>query len=382
MSRVIVLGAGVLGASVAYHLVEAGVQVVVVEAGGPAAGTSSATFAMDVTHLKTPRSYFELNRRSAALHATLAERLAGPSWRHPMPAIQWGDGEQGQRAIRERAIRLQSWGHPCRIADPSELRELAPAVDPRSCTAGELVVHDHSAWYDAPLFVRRLLDRAALLGADVLYGQRVTALLRDGDRVVGAETATRRWTADWVVNCTGPDADRIAALAGTGLPMTRIPGLVGESTPVPDARLGAILATPEVDLRPSPGDRICSISWPVDALLPAEGAAEADSGLEERLHAGGQRVIPALREARMAGVRLGIRPVPADGLPLVGVDPRAPGLYSVVTHSGVNLAPELGRLAAEEITTGGESDDLVGYRVTRDTAASVQDESLSVMTSR
>ncbi|MEV4109043.1 FAD-binding oxidoreductase [Nonomuraea sp. NPDC049695] len=377
MSRVIVLGAGVLGASVAYHLAVAGVQVVVIEAGGPAAGTSSATFSMDVTHLKTPRTYYELNRAGAALHATLAEELGGTSWRHPMPAIQWGDSEESQRGLRERAVRLRSWGHPCRIADPSELRELAPAVDPAACTASELVVHDQSAWYDAPLFVQRLLDRAATLGADIRYGLRANALIRRGDTVTGVETGTRRWEADWVVNCTGPDADRVAALAGTDLPMNRIPGLVGESTPVPELRLDAILATPEVDLRPAPGDRICSISWPVDALLPAQ----SDDALAERLHAGGQRVLPALRTARLAGVRLGVRPVPADGLPLAGTHPGAPGLYHLVTHSGVNLAPELGRLAAQEIVNG-EGPDLAEYRVTRGATTSVQDESLTLMTTR
>ncbi|MEV0232085.1 FAD-binding oxidoreductase [Nonomuraea sp. NPDC050786] len=377
MSRVIVLGAGVLGASVAYHLAVAGVQVVVIEAGGPAAGTSSATFSMDVTHLKTPRTYYELNRAGAALHATLAEELGGTSWRHPMPAIQWGDSEESRRGLRERAERLRSWGHPCRIADPSELRELAPAVDPAACTASELVVHDQSAWYDAPLFVQRLLDRAATLGADIRYGLRANALIRRGDTVTGVETGTRRWEADWVVNCTGPDADRIAALAGTDLPMNRIPGLVGESTPVPELRLDAILATPEVDLRPAPGNRICSISWPVDALLPAQ----SDDALAERLHAGGQRVLPALRNARLAGVRLGVRPVPADGLPLAGTHPGVPGLYHLVTHSGVNLAPELGRLAAQEIVNG-EGADLAEYRVTRGAATSVQDESVTLMTTR
>ncbi|GAA3228058.1 NAD(P)/FAD-dependent oxidoreductase [Nonomuraea helvata] len=377
MSRVIVLGAGVLGASVAYHLAVAGVQVVVIEAGGPAAGTSSATFSMDVTHLKTPRTYYELNRAGAALHATLAEELGGTSWRHPMPAIQWGDSEESQRGLRERAVRLRSWGHPCRLADPSELRDLAPAVDPAACTASELVVHDQSAWYDAPLFVQRLLDRAATLGADIRYGLRANALIRRGDTVTGVETGTRRWEADWVVNCTGPDADRVAALAGTDLPMNRIPGLVGESTPVPDLQLDAILATPEVDLRPAPGDRICSISWPVDALLPAQ----SDDALAERLHAGGQRVLPALRTARLAGVRLGVRPVPADGLPLAGTHPGVPGLYHLVTHSGVNLAPELGRLAAQEIVNG-EGPDLAEYRVTRGAATSVQDESLTLMTTR
>ncbi|WP_214322522.1 NAD(P)/FAD-dependent oxidoreductase [Nonomuraea sediminis] len=377
MSRVIVLGAGVLGASVAYHLATAGAQVVVIEAGGPAAGTSSATFAMDVTHLKTPRTYYELNRDSAALHARLAEDLGGPSWRHPMPAIQWGDSDESQQGLRERALRLKSWGHPCRIADPSELRELAPAVDPAACTARDIVIHDQSAWYDAPLFVQRLLDRAATLGADIRYGLRAQALIRRGETVTGVETGTRRWEADWVVNCTGPDADRIAVLAGTDLPMTRIPGLVGESTPIPGLRLGAILATPEVDLRPAPGDRICSISWPVDALLPGQ----SDDALADRLHAGGQRVLPALRTARLAGARLGVRPVPADGLPLVGPHPDAPGLYHLVTHSGVNLAPELGRLAAQEIIEG-SAEELTSYRVTRTMATSVRDESLTLMTTR
>lgn len=382
MSRAIVLGAGVLGASVAYHLALAGAAVTVIEAGGPAAGTSSATFSVDVTHLKTPRSYYELNRRSAAEHIALGEKLQGPAWRHPMPLVQWGHTAQEQRQIRERALRLQSWGHPCRFADPADLAALAPTVDLGACAAEELVVHDRSAWYDAPLFVRHLLDHAALLGADIRYGLRATGLVRSGDRVIGVETGTRRWEADWVVNCAGADADRIARLAGASLPLTKIPGLVGESTPVPDAGLHAILATPGVDLRPAPGSRICSISWPVDAMLPSGAESGAGLGLEDELHRRGQKILPALRAARLAGARLGVRPVPVDGLPLVGTSPEAANLYSVVTHSGVNLAPILGRLAAEEITSGRPSPDLAPYRPARDVAAEVQDESLQVMSNQ
>ncbi|MCT2594603.1 FAD-binding oxidoreductase [Streptomyces sp. N2-109] len=379
MSRVIVLGAGVLGASVAYHLAVAGAGVTVIEAGGPAAGTSSATFSIDVTHLKTPHSYYELNRRSANEHIALGEELGGPTWRHPMPLVQWGHTELEQRAIRERAVRLQSWGHPCRFADPTDLAELAPTADPGACAAEELVVHDRSAWYDAPQFVRRLLDHAALLGADIRYGLKATGLIRSGDRVVGVETGARRWEADWVVNCAGADADRIARLAGTSLPLTEIPGLVGESTPVPEPGLHAILATPGVDLRPAPGSRICSISWPVDAMLPSGAEPGGDLGLEGELHRRGQEILPALRTARLAGARLGVRPVPVDGLPLVGTSPETAGLYTVVTHSGVNLAPVLGRLAAEEITSGRQNPALAPYRPTRDVAAGVQDESLQVM---
>ncbi|MFI7099381.1 NAD(P)/FAD-dependent oxidoreductase [Streptomyces sp. NPDC050161] len=381
MSRVLVIGAGVLGASVAHHLARAGADVTVIDAGGPASGTSSATFSIDVTHLKTPYSYYELNRRSAAAHLTLGEELGGAVWRHQVPLVQWGHTARERRVINERAQRLRSWGHECRTTGTEALADLAPGADPAACAAPELVVHEQAAWYDAPLLARTLLDRAALNGAAIRYGLRVTALLRRGGRIVGVSTEGRRWEADHVINCAGPDAGRIAALADVPLPLTRIPGLVGESTPVPAARLGAILATPGVDLRPAPGDRVCSISWPVDALLPADGDIEQEQrpGLEEELHHRGGEVLPALRTAWLAGVRRGVRPVPADGLPLVGTVPGADGLYCVVTHSGVTLAPLLGELAADEILSGRAVPALAPYRPSRDTAAGVQDESVQVM---
>ena len=270
MTRALVIGAGVIGAATAHRLAEAGADVTVLDAAGRTPGTSSATFSIDVTHLKTPHSYFLLNQRSAALHRELEReiqaRTGAPGWRHPAPLVQWGHTEEEQRTLRARAERLADWGHPCRTADPGELRTLAPAVDPASCRATELVVHDDATWYDAPLLAHTLLDRAAALGADIRYDTPVTALLRDGIRVRGAEARGRHFEADHVVNCAGPDAGRIAELAGVRLPLRRIPGLVGESVPLAEP-LRAIVATPGVDLRPAPGNRVCAISWPVDALL-------------------------------------------------------------------------------------------------------------------
>lgn len=391
MPRVLVVGAGVLGAAVTHYLAAAGIQVTLVDAGGPGAGTSSATFSIDVTHLKTPHSYYLLNRRGAELHKRLGEELAGESWRHEVPLVQWGHTEREQEVIRERSRRLKEWGHPCRTADPAELSTLAPGVSPDACRADELVVHERVSWYDAPLFVRRLLDRAAAKGADIRYGLRVTELLKTGDKVTGVVAEGRRLEADWVVNCAGPDAARIAALAGVELPLVRVPGLVGESTPLPPQdRLGAILATPQVDLRPAPGGRVVSISWPVDAMLspaqsPTSEAATKDQAaqrvphLEQELHRFGQDVFTPLRTAQMAGVRLGVRPVPQDGLPLVGCAASTPGLYTVVTHSGVTLAPVLGMLAAQELVTGRPSAELESYRPDRPPATEVVDESVQVM---
>ncbi|WP_055554515.1 FAD-binding oxidoreductase [Streptomyces sp. NBRC 110028] len=378
MTRALVIGAGVIGAATAHRLAEAGVGVTVLDAGGPTPGTSGATFSIDVTHLKTPHSYFLLNQRSAALHRELEQdihaRTGAPGWRHPAPLVQWGHTEDEQRTLRTRAERLAEWGHPCRTADPAELRTLVPAVDPASCRATELVVHDEATWYDAPLLARALLDRAAALGADIRYDTPVTALLRDGTRIRGAEARGRRFEADHVVNCAGPGAGRIAELAGMRLPLRQIPGLVGESVPLAEP-LRAIVATPGVDLRPAPGNRVCAISWPVDALLDPTPATRVppEADLLSRCAA----VLPAVRA--LGGTRVGVRPVPEDGLPLVGPHPQAPGLYTIATHSGVTLAPLLAALATAELTTATPAPELAPYRPDRDTSQPIRDESLAVM---
>ncbi|WP_327653988.1 NAD(P)/FAD-dependent oxidoreductase [Streptomyces sp. NBC_00483] len=378
MNRAVVVGAGVLGACVAYHLARAGVEVVVLEEAGPASGTSSATFAADVTHLKTPHTYYRLNRQGSDGHRALAEELDGPTWRHPVPLVQWADSDDAQRTLLEQALRVREWGHDCRNAPASALRELAPAVDPAACTVDEIVVHTGTAWFDAPRLVNALLDAAVRAGAEAHYGTRVTGLLRDGARVVGAEAGERSWGADVVVNCAGPAADQIAALAGARLPLRHVPGLVAESAPLAEEPLTAILSAPGIDLRPTADGGVLALSWEVDARLDGMAA----DGLPSELHRRASTVVPGLGGARIADARIGVRPVPLDGLPLVGEADAAPGLYHLVSHSAVTLAPVLGRLAAQEITSGRAAEELDAYRPGRAINGDVQDENLRAMNRR
>lgn len=375
MNRAVVVGAGVLGACVSYHLARAGVEVVVLEEAGPASGTSGATFAADVTHLKTPHTYYRLNRQGSDGHRALAEELDGPTWRHPVPLVQWADSDDMQRTLHEQASRVREWGHDCRSAPASVLSELAPAVDPAACTVDEVVVHTGTSWFDAPRLVNALLDAAVRAGAEAHYGTRVTGLLRSGTRVVGAEAGERSWGADVVVNCAGPAADQIAALAGARLPLRHVPGLVAESAPLSEEPLTAILSAPGIDLRPTADGGVLALSWEVDARLDGTTA----DGLPSELHRRASTVVPGLDGARIADARIGVRPVPLDGLPLVGETEEAPGLYHLVSHSAVTLAPVLGRLAAQEITSGRAVEELDAYRPGRAINGDVQDENLRAM---
>jgi glycine/D-amino acid oxidase-like deaminating enzyme len=370
-----------MGATVAFHLARSGAEVVVLDAAGPAGGTSSATFSADVSHLKTPESYHRLNRRGADLHRQLSAELE-VDWRHPMPLIEWAGSDEDDARIRAKVNRLQSWGHPCHIEPASALTELVPGLAEGACGAEEIAVHKDAAWYDAPLFVRAMLDAAARHGANMRFGAPITSLIQSGNRVKGVVANGPRITADRVVNCAGPDAMKIAAMARGNLPLRRVPGLVGESTPLRTSKLSAILNTPFVDLRPGVDGRVVSVSWGLDARFRT--ATDANVGIAAvgaEIHRLAQAVYGPLRTTRSAGVRIGVRPVPSDGFPLVGEAATTPGLYTVVTHSGVTLAPLLGLLAADELMSGQLNPELAAYRPDRTPLANVLDESVRTMMS-
>jgi glycine/D-amino acid oxidase-like deaminating enzyme len=76
-------------------------------------------------------------------------------------------------------------------------------------------------------------------------------------------------------------------------------------------------------------------------------------------------VLPAARGVTLERLTLGFRPIPLDELPVVGAVPDLPNLYVVVTHSGVTLAPILGRYATQEILSGSRIEALAPFRPER-----------------
>ena len=92
-------------------------------------------------------------------------------------------------------------------------------------------------------------------------------------------------------------------------------------------------------------------------------ASEATHGQE--LLARAREVLPSLEGAEVSEVRLGVRPVPEDGVSCVGAVFGIPGYYEAVTHSGVTLGPLIGRLLAREILTGDIDPMLAPFRPDR-----------------
>ena len=362
-ARIAVVGAGAIGSVLAYRLAQAGATVTVVERAHPGAGASGRTFAWINGFDKSPREYHRLNVLAIRDHEDLADELGG-DWVHVTGSLHWAETTDVTHLVGLEAVvrRLTGWGMRVdRLTPEQAMRELEPDlwIDPGSVPAVYLV--HRSGWVDAMAMAHAALSAAVERYGATMVRDEVVGLPVGGGMIERLVLASGEVVeADVVVNAAGPDAGRLAALAGVALPVERTPGLLLVTGPVA-ARLGRVAYAPELHLRPDGGGRVM-IQWdPLDSDA-LEGAPVGIGHPRVEVAMGlAQEVLPALQHARVEAVRLGVRPVPRDGYPLVGFDPVVGNLYHVVTHSGITLAARLALLVTEELT-GCDAAPLEAYR--------------------
>lgn len=346
--RVIVVGAGVLGAALADMLAEAGHPVVLLDPtpGGQASPGSlawlNASFAEDPV-------YNALRHDSLLLWDALRASDAPPPVRRP-GAILW---EQEHFDLDAILSAQQALGRPARMLDRAEHLALEPAL-PDPPARSVLLEHDGFGW---PVEVTRwFLDRALARGAE-LRQERVDAIATLGGRVSGVRTGAGAIEADHVVLATGIDQNGLLASLGLGIAMDNRPGLLVTTTPTKPL-IERMLATDGLHgWQGRDGRFLIGASFGGDG---ADGDAEdLARGLVARL----AERIPATAGATVERQTVRVRPMPADGRPAVGrVGPE--GLWMVSTHSGMTLAPVLAEVLAREIA-GGTDPRLDPYRPDR-----------------
>ena len=359
--RVAVIGAGIVGASVAFRLSQGGARVWLVEKAEPASGTTSASFAWLNANNKTPRDYFELNRASMEEHLRLRDELTEIApWLHQSGnLIQVPDRDLEE--LRNRVRRLQSWGYAAEWRYASWAREkLEPHVAFQPPDAPVAYFPDEG-WIDAPLLTNILVGFARRHGTEVHSGSEVQSIEMDSERISSIRIANgERIPVDVMVNAAGPGAHLVASLVGRKLPLTPRRGLLARIG-VTGEFLRRILHTPRVNLRPDGSDHVLLHHSTVDEKLGESDEVQ----LAKELLGRAQEVIPALENAEVEEIREGTRPIPSDGHPCVGGVAAIPGYYEAVTYSGVTLGPLIGCLLAQEILTGEVDRLLVPFRPDR-----------------
>jgi glycine/D-amino acid oxidase-like deaminating enzyme len=374
--KVIIVGAGVLGVSVARHLAVAGENVLLLDRQGAGTGTTATTFAWTNSSRKPDPDYHRLNLAGMEEHARLAGQLPGASSYFPSGALQWADAANEER-LAANVERLRSVGYPARWVTPGEAARIAGSL--RIPAAITSIAHFADEGYVLPeRFVSSLLTDAEQHGAKCAIGE-VTAIDDRPDGVSVTLAGGEVHTGDRVVLAAGRWTQQLAAQAGIDVPMVTdtgrgaaTVGLLGYAT-CPELDLRCVIHSPGLNLRPDSGGRTVlqalDLNADVDPAAPPSADGHIATTLARRLSA----LLPEPVPASDIELRVGFRSLPADGHTVAGYASKQSRVYCLVSHSGITLAPVLGRLAATEISTGLEQDLLGAFRPTRFTGVQRSD---------
>ncbi len=350
--RIAIIGAGIIGAALAYALAKRGVSVTVLDEGVPGNRATRGSFGWINAHRPEDAEYFALRLDSMRLWQGLIEEIDGLPVRLG-GALNW----EGAERIETVAKALDEGGNTARLVSRARIREMEPAL----ATPPEVAI-------DAPLegvadpdrIAEALLIAAAALGAEVRTGVRVTGIAEMNDRVRGVETAAGPVDAECVVVAAGKATSGILAGVGVPLPMKAPLGLLVRTAPVP--RLSQrIFTSDELHVwQMDDGRLILGEDFGGSPVASDAERAETERRVLERARAAFGGVTLALD-----GSTVTARPIPEDGYPAVGRVPGMDGLFVATMHSGVTLAPVMARELSMMILDDAEAGMLARYGMER-----------------
>ncbi len=341
--RVIVVGAGIIGASIAWHLAKAGADVTVLEAADTGGIATRNSWGWINASWGNPEHYFRLRQRSIREWRRLDREVPGLS-------VNWCGGliwDLEPAALDAFAQEHASWGYGIRRVSRTEILRIEPNL--KSVPGQAYHVAEEGA-AEPVAAAKAMLADAETLGVDVISHMRVKWLVEETDRIGGVMTEEGPLHADEIVLAAGAGVAELLGSVGVMLKFTAPAGLLSHSKPAPELLRGLVM-TPGLHVRQTVEGRLV-------AGTDFEGADPVDKAdeLALDLHAKVRALVAGAETIELDFHTTGYRPTPADGFPAVGR--LRHGLYVAVTHSGVTLAPAIGLFAAGEIL-GGTRDPLL-----------------------
>ncbi len=369
--RIVVIGAGIVGASIAFRLSYGLNQLTVLDQAELGSGASSHSFAwINASAGKEPASYHDLNRRSVDMWDRFARQLqtdVGLRWGGE---LRWATTADAAAVLRHDVAVLQQRGHNSRVLSEAECRQLEPGLQFEDFVIGAFSPNDGVV--EPHKVIQACLQQVRARGGQLKSHTTITGFAveaQDGQsRVTAVQTPAGPLPCDRVVLAAGLGTTQLAALLDINFPQQDSPGVVVHTDPQASAlKSTAVLNMPPLDAM-RPGIHVCQRTD--GTVLIGEGSQESLARDDSQTHADellarAAHYLPALAGARAIPVPVGYRPMPLDGLPVLGFAKEVPNVYLAVMHSGVTLAPLVGEFSAIEIVDGVNVELFAPYRLDR-----------------
>jgi D-amino-acid dehydrogenase len=364
--KVIIVGAGIGGASTAFHLTQLGAEVSIIDNNAPGRATlAGAGIICPWLSHNRDQYYQELSFAAFRYYPTLLAKLAAAGQTEidydQVGGIAVGESRDQLDPVVQRLERYSANGikeiGEVRVLDPGGPKELFPYLDSRLAgvyLSGALRLSGES--------VRTaLLNAACAAGAELLSGNAI--LQRSGITVTGIRIDGELAAADAIVIAAGAWSADLCQSLGLELALEPQRGQILHLK-VPETNTGTLPI-----IVPVLSDYYLLAFR--DSRIVIGATRETGSGFDARVTAGGVaevlreclRIAPGLATATLAEIRVGLRPMSKDGLPLLGRPRGVDGLVIAtgLGRYGLTVGPYVGLLAAKLVTGQSAEIDLAPF---------------------
>ena len=368
----IVVGAGYVGCSVAYHLCRAGLKTALIEQGWMAAGASRANYGnIQIQDMELDKSQ-AMVQKARLRFATLEEELGRKVGLRRIGGLLTIDSDTQWQMMEKRLAILKAAGIPSELVPASRLREVEPLIDSSVLLGG--LYHPYEGQVDPFQFIWAFLVRARSLGLEEHYHTPVTRLEVQGDRVIGVNTPAGKFSAGTVVLCSGAYTAQLGRALGRNWDIHYVLGQALATEPVELKLRNHIASAFFFELAegvdPAAVRANLAISQsPHGHILLGEAMYEADHFQRHvpfdslpSISSCVVKYFPAFSKLRI--IRSWSAPVAhtSDSCPLLGpVHGLAGLLLAVAFRSTVIVAPLAGETIAQLITTGTSELDITSF---------------------
>jgi len=361
---VVVVGGGVIGCSVAYHLSAAGLRTALLERGQVGAGASGANFGMVQTNDVEMNHSIPMVKASYARFDHLEEELGMPFGFRRAAMLRLLFSEEQWKLSEERARILSRNGIPYEFVPPERIREIEPIVDPQglfgatySSYQGQLNPF-HLLW--------AYLRRAISMGLSLYTCTEVTGFQIEHGRMRGVDTTRGRFSAGAVVLATAAWTRRLGEMIGQDWSIHTFRASCMATEPVYNTKLNTILTSAdhvEMDVTGKEDAELTVLAvtqLPDNRFLIAQANRPGEVLSTMISHAAPKtmaimagRYLPSLRTARLLRAWAAPTTFTDDGRPLLGPVKGIDGLILAASYrSGVVHSPLAGQIVTQLVTSG------------------------------
>jgi len=376
-ARIVIVGGGVIGCSIAYHLTRLGVSdVLLIEKDALTAGTTWHAAGLITSAGFHDETSLWMCRYSRDLYARLEQETGHATGFRPVGHLSIAKtAARMETLVRERDFQV-GFGVPNQIVTPAQIAELFPLAKVDDLIGGSYVADEGRA---DPVGVATSLAKGARMGgARIAEGVRVTGFLNDGRRITGVQTDAGEVQAESVVLSAGLWTRQLARKAGVDVPLQAAEHYYLLTEPMPGVH-GDLPIIEDLDcygyFREEGGGMLVGLFEPQAAAWHPQQAPEdfafgtipADwERMTPFLEHAMQR-IPSLAEAGIKTLFCGPESFTADAAPLLGPAPEAEGLWVAagLNSVGILLGGGVGSVMASWIVDGICPVDNAGYTIER-----------------